>query len=103
MIATIHYFGAAVRDRFVSGWREAMPPRIAAAGGKLLAAFVTEEAENNFPKLPVRQGENVFVSFTLFDDVARAHAVCLTGDLAGQVKETETLRLIPTARSRIHA
>lgn len=103
VIADLHYFAAPVPDSLVTGWREAMPGRIAAAGGKFLAACVTEAAENNFPKLPVRQGENVFVSFTLFDDVARAHAVGLTEDLAGQVKETETLRLIPTARSRIHA
>lgn len=103
VIATIHYFGSRVPDGFVAGWREAMPARIEAAGGKFLAACVTEGAENNFPKLPVRQGENIFVSFALFDDEAKAHADALTGDLAQQVKATEILRLIPTARSRIHA
>jgi hypothetical protein len=102
VIASIHYFGAAVPDGFVSAWSEAMPSRIAAAGGKFISACVTEAAENNFPRLPIREGENVFISFTLFDGTD-AKPVALSPDLAKQVNATETLRLIPTARSRIHA
>ena len=44
-----------------------------ALGARLLGAFVTEHAENSFPRLPVRAGENVFISVTGFDS-AEAHA-----------------------------
>jgi hypothetical protein len=101
-IASVHYFGAAVPDSFVSAWSEAMPARIAAAHGKFISACVTEAAANNFPRLPIREGEHVFIAFTLFDGTD-AKPVALPFELAKQVKATETLRLIPTARSRIHA
>jgi hypothetical protein len=102
VIASVHYFGAAVPDGFVSAWSEAMPSRIAAAGGIFLSACVTEAAENNFPRLPIREGENVFMSFTLFDGTD-AKPLTLPPELAKHVQATQTLRLIPTARSRIHA
>lgn len=101
VLAQIHYFGASVPDDFVRAWSEAMPARIAAAGGKFLSACITEAAENNFPALPVRAGEDVFVSFALFDALD-AQPIALPRALAQAVKATETLRLIPTARSRIH-
>lgn len=101
VIAQVHYFGATVPDDFVSAWSEAMPARIAAAGGKFLSACVTADVENNFPRLPIREGEHVFIAFTLFDGTD-AKPVALPAELAKQVKATETLRLIPTARSRIH-
>jgi hypothetical protein len=102
VIAQVHYFDAAASDNFVSAWSETMPARIAAASGKFLSACVTDTAENNFPRLPIREGENLFISFTLFNGTD-AKPVALPPDLAKQVKATETLRLIPTARSRIHA
>jgi hypothetical protein len=102
VIAQVHYFGASVPDSFVSAWSDAMPARISAAGGKFLSACVTADVENNFPRLPVREGEHVFISFALFDGTD-AKPVALPAELATQVRATETLRLIPTARSRIHA
>ena len=102
VIAQVHYFGASVPDGFVSAWSEAMPARIAAAGGKFLSACVTADVENNFPRLPIREGEHVFIAFTLFDGTD-AKPIALPPEMAKQVQATETLRLIPTARSRIHA
>jgi hypothetical protein len=102
VIAQVHYFGATVPDSFVSAWSDAMPARISAAGGKFLSACVTADVENNFPRLPVREGENLFISFTLFNGTD-AKAVALPQELARAGKATQTLRLIPTARSRIHA
>jgi hypothetical protein len=102
VIASIYYFGARVPDGFISAWSEAMPSRIVAAYGKFLSACVTEAAENNFPRLPIREGENVFISFMLFDGTD-AKPVALPPELRAQVQATETLRLLPTARSRIHA
>ncbi len=42
----------------------------AAAGGAPIARFENETARNTFDRLPVREGENVFVWFARFDDVA---------------------------------
>ena len=41
-----------------------MMPEIAAAGMPMIAAYLPERRPNNFPRLPVRQSENVFVWFT---------------------------------------
>lgn len=68
-------------------------------GGSLLGSFVTEESENTFPSLPVREGERVFVLFAgcadrdSLDRAAERHA-----DRAAEV-----LRLEPTSRSLLGA
>ncbi|MEU5870597.1 NIPSNAP family protein [Glycomyces sp. NPDC047369] len=54
-----------------------------------LACLETEPAENTFPALPVRTGEDVLVWFAAGDTA---------GDLPGPV---QTLRLAPTAGSRL--
>jgi hypothetical protein len=61
---------------------------VAASGGRLLGAFVTEPSENTFPALPVREGERVFVAFAGFADGAPLPA--------------GVLRLEPTTRSLLH-
>jgi len=95
VIVSIHQFDAPVADAFIGGFR-GLPHT------NLLAACVTEARENNFPALPVRTGENVFVSFSLFADTDAGPSP-LPRALANRIKVTETLRLIPTARSSVHA
>ncbi|RUX32798.1 NIPSNAP family protein [Mesorhizobium sp. M7A.F.Ca.US.011.01.1.1] len=79
------------------------------ADARLLAAFVTEHAENSFPRLPVRADENVFISVMGFAS-AEAHArrkAALAASPAwqaaqlGLTKPTETLRLSPTSQSLV--
>lgn len=62
----------------------------------VIARFETEYARNTFPALPVRTGEHVFVWFSRGD--APPAVPALDGWLA---KPIETLRLTPTARSRL--
>ncbi|WIN00363.1 NIPSNAP family protein [Actinoplanes oblitus] len=57
------------------------------------AVFATEYAENNFPRLPVREGEHAFVWF------GAAAEPELTVPAGFDVVKTERLRLAPTARS----
>jgi len=84
-----------------------------AHGVRLLAAFVTEHAQNSFPRLPVRASENVFLSIARFDGT-EAHAsqeAALAAAPAWQAfwqtahldlaKPIETLRLSPTSRSLV--
>jgi hypothetical protein len=66
---------------------------VEAIDGVPLAVLVTEQAPNGFPALPVREGENVTVTVTGFDDEAH-HA------RGGAQGATQVLRLVPTARSR---
>jgi hypothetical protein len=58
---------------FVALFRNEVAPLLAGLGAAPLAAFVTEHAENTFPRLPVRAHENVFVAFFGFSNAA-AHA-----------------------------
>jgi len=80
-------------------------------GGDLLACWVTEPAINNFPRLPVREGEPVIAWLTRFDDAAAQgrHAALLRASgclerpewralLSGEATQ---LRLAPTPRSAL--
>jgi hypothetical protein len=92
--ANIYYLHAPVTAAFLEPFRKLVTPNI-------IAAFVTETSENTFPALPVREGENVFVWFSLFAD--RVGAPALPSELERQLsKPVQTLRLLPTARSRLH-
>jgi hypothetical protein len=80
-------------------------PAIEHDGTKVLAALVTETAENNFPRHPIREGETVFVWFSLFADEASEarHMWQLPPELARlAIKPIEKLRLQPTPRSKLH-
>ncbi len=72
--------------------------RRALSGPHLLGCFETEPAENTFPALPVRTGENVFVWFSSFADAARVRSY-LDGLADLLPPRVESLRLSPTARS----
>jgi hypothetical protein len=66
--------------------------------GSILGSFVTEESENTFPSLPVREGEPVFACFAGFadrDGLDRA--------AARHAGAAEVLRLEPTSRSLLGA
>ncbi|MET2827500.1 NIPSNAP family protein [Mesorhizobium shangrilense] len=80
-------------------------------GAHVLGAFVTEHAENSFPRLPVRAGENIFIAVTGFvsAEAHSGHEAALTALPEWQAfaqaaqpnlaKPTEFLRLSPTSRS----
>lgn len=79
-------------------------PRLRQAGANVRARFATEHSKNDYPALPVREGEERFVWLSLFaDDSARArHAECADLDnlLAGRLTtRPEIRRLDPTRRS----
>lgn len=88
VVAEIHHLDAAAVELDDLVEREVEPA---------LAAFVTEPSANTYPRLPVREGENVFVRFSRFpDQAAYALARSATPRLANRV---DVLRLAPTARS----
>ena len=89
--ATICYFDAPVSDEFIGAFREAVIPQMKS---RFLAAFIIEASANTFPALPVREGENVFVWFSRSGDAARLPR-------EWKAMNVETLRLKPTARSKL--
>jgi hypothetical protein len=101
VLAVIHYFDGPVPGPVIAAFRETMPDRYQAIGAESSACFVTDASPNGFPALPVREGENVLIWFAIFADGAtvRPPPCDLEEHLS---KPVETLRLLPTARSRLH-
>ncbi|MER8973266.1 MULTISPECIES: NIPSNAP family protein [unclassified Mesorhizobium] len=111
VVIRIHHLQPGLEARFAKECQTAALPVLAALGARPLAAFVTEHAENSFPRLPVRASENVFISITGFAsaDAHARHEAALAASPEWQVfeqsvqsrmaKPTETLRLSPTSQS----
>lgn len=112
--AGICSLGAPAQDHFVEVFARTLAPLLEGAGATLLATYVTDPSANTFPRLPVREGEQVFVWFARFDDVAALdrHLSALPDDtqwrkaiadaLFGDLREPpKLLRLAPTPRSEL--
>lgn len=106
IVATIYHLSTSP-DVALGVFETQVKPQVTAAGVTLLAWFVPETEANNFPRLPVREGEHVLVWFAKFDselDHAR-HAAALA-EAAAVLRPSltgvpEVLRLRPTARSQL--
>jgi quinol monooxygenase YgiN len=114
VVATIYDVDPVVGTGFPEFFEQTVKPQLTAAGAAILASFVTENSANNFPQLPIREGEHVLVTFAAFaDESAYARHVtvlehserwqgevslALTQRLTGP---TTVLRLSPTSRSQL--
>ena len=112
--ASIHYLTPASLAAFVRFFDDVLAPAARAAGAEICARLQTEPAENTFPKLPVREGETVFVWFARFADGA-AYVDYLEAFERGAdwraaaspemfwalARRPEVLRLVPAWRSRL--
>ena len=95
---------------FAARFEDEVRPSLEAVGARVAAWMVTEASPNTFPRLPVREGEQVLVWVGRFADVA-AHAEHLArveqeglGEgfgVASAKTVIQRLRLEPTARSRL--
>jgi len=66
VVATIYHLRGGTQGDFVDFFECEVAPKLKNVGATILATFVTENHPNTFPKLPVREGVNVFVSFLHF-------------------------------------
>jgi hypothetical protein len=66
VVGTIYYLDAPTGDDFVDFFERTLKPALIDTGVSILAYLVTESSVNNFPALPVREGENVLVWFSCF-------------------------------------
>ena len=116
VVAQIALLHQAANDQMVGTFNTTVAPLLRQAGASIRACYVTEPSPNSFPRLPVREGENVFVWISSFDDAHHfeAHLRMLAGtplwrdEVAPiwnqyQCAPTQVLRLTPTARSLFHA
>ena len=70
VVTTIYYFERSVPSDFINFFEQTLKPVATRLGAIISAYFVTETSENTFPALPVREGENVFVWSSTFQDSA---------------------------------
>jgi quinol monooxygenase YgiN len=102
---------APATDALVHAFDQCVHPWWVGVGGDLLACWTSEPAPNDFPRLPVREGEPHIAWLTRFDDEAaqRRHAALLHA--SGCLDRPEwrallsaaptELRLAPTSRSAL--
>jgi hypothetical protein len=110
--ASIFYLSKPVSDELLDLCRLTLSPLLERAGARVLGWYVTETAPNNFPGLPVREGENVLVGLAMFNNLLAFDAFVRSGAWGCEAqplldrwlaRPTENHRLLPSARSAIHA
>jgi hypothetical protein len=112
VLATVYLLRAPVDDGFLRVFDRRVWPLMAETGAPLLACYRTEYGRNDFPKLPIREGEHAFVWITSFANAAeherhRANLArsptwkeTVEPELASYFESPpQELRLAPTARS----
>lgn len=105
---------APAEQGFAARFDRDLAPHLQAQGARIVACFLTDPSENTFPRLPVREGERVFVWIAHFDDVTAldAHLRALRSNadwkdalasaLLEELREApQLLRLSPTSRSEL--
>ena len=107
VIAGIYSLDASAQ-KFVDYFESALAPALTSAGGVLLAYLTTETSANSYPRLPIREGENIFAWFAGFADNRSDGSVIadLTDfgkavDAPGLIQPPQVIRLAPTARSLV--
>ena len=88
VVAFIYSLDAPVDDAFRAFFDAELTPALAEAGIRPIARLETEDAENTFPRLPVRTGEHVFVALSAVPAVVAS--------------PLQRLRLEPTRRSAMY-
>jgi hypothetical protein len=114
VVAIIYYLDELAANDFVDFFEQTLKPVLVDTGASILAYLVTESSANNFPALPVREGENVFIWFSLFRDQMTYQDHCAAlfksarwrGEVSQEItrrlrKPPEVLKLSPTARSQL--
>lgn len=98
LVATIHHRDAPVDEEFREAF-EALRPVLTATGAAPVAYLETEYAENDFPGLPVRAGEHVFVWIAPESEASRHTDSPEWTALEALTGRVERMRLSPTGRS----
>ncbi|HSE13017.1 MAG TPA: NIPSNAP family protein, partial [Rudaea sp.] len=108
VVVTVYGLDDSNAKSFPAWYERELGPALERGGIAVAAAFETEPSPNNFPRLPVREGERVFVWVARFADRERGDAALralmqsaqwrerIASDLQRRVKGTpQVLRLAP--------
>jgi NIPSNAP len=114
ILATLYYRDQPFDQAFADFFDRRARPVLVGTGATPLACLQTEHAENSFPALPVRTGENVFAWLARFPSPAHLDGhlrqIERSGDWQDRVLPAlsalitgvpQQLRLAPTARSQL--
>jgi hypothetical protein len=114
IVVTLYYTRADSLAAFGSLFERSLRARQEALGARTLGAYVTSTQANNFPRLPIRSGESIYLWVARFADadaqagwLARLQADARWREQLWPAArrylshDPEVLRLAPTARSRL--
>jgi quinol monooxygenase YgiN len=110
--ATVFPLHAPAGSDLLALCREVLSPVLRQGGARRIGWYVTEHSPNNYPRLPVREGEPVLVGLALFDNADAFDAFARSGAWARNAQPAlapwlahpaEGHRLVPTSRSALHA
>jgi hypothetical protein len=111
VVVTLYYTQAEGLNTFTASFDRSLRHRAEIAGARTLAAYVSSSQENNFPRLPIRVGEHVFVWVAQFASPAAYadYQLKLAADKQSNqthwrellTRDPEVLRLSPTPGSRL--
>jgi hypothetical protein len=113
VVATVYLLQAPVDASFLRFFQDRVRPVMAESGAEPVARFQSLEVPNNFPALPVREGEHAFVWFSSFEKTADydRHLAALRespryaqmrAELDQRLKTPpQQLKLVPTFKSLI--
>jgi len=114
VIATLYHLKPHMQAAFLDYFQKVLRPALRIAGVALRATFETEHAQNSYPALPIREGEDVFVWFVSYENpqdyadalnrMARSPSWndAQSGLQAYLDAPPHVLRLRPTGRSLLH-
>jgi hypothetical protein len=116
IVATIYHLQDPADTIFLDFFESAVTPVLVDAGASILASFVTEHSPNNFPRLVLRERENVYITFSGFRDLAAYHKFITEigrntrwrsdtypALMTGISGRPQIIRLSPTSRSQLRA
>ena len=95
--------GLADTARFARRYASVVAPALQAAGGRPLVLLASLHAVNTFPRLPVREQENVMVSLTRFASVAAVDRAAADRACRDALASLDDLRTGPGQRLRLAA
>ncbi len=98
--SVVSYLSEPADDEAVARLEQSVTSSVSAAGGNVLAWYLTEQSANDYPRLPVREGINAVVWFGVFPSAATLEAY-LASPALRLSDRTEMMRLVPTPRSRL--
>ena len=115
VVATVAHLAPHTDVDFADFFTRDVLPILSKSGATLLGSFVVDRSQNTFPRLPVREGETLFVWLSSFLDEAaygrHVDSLAAMPEWAQRVlpemdrrlwRPNEVSRLVPTARSLVH-